>query len=135
MSPFENSIMIANVQALLRTQIKNSINENTHMPPEGTVWKLISDGWFLVSPNKSIIKLTAREFRFFEILFMNQGKIVAKNELIKYVIGRNYDNSNHRLNLMITRLRKKIQTEMMMDCPIKTEYTVGYSFTSPGTIQ
>ena len=133
-SPFENSVMIANVHALLRT--KNALVRNENVKESaGEVWKLISDGWSLISPDNDVIDLTAREFRFFEILISNQGKIVDKKDLIKHVIGRNYDNASHRLNLMVTRIRKKIQNYQHLEFPIKTEYTVGYSFTSRGVIQ
>lgn len=133
-SPFENELMLANVSALLRT-IHGVTKVNNETLVEDPFWKLVSEGWVLVAPNNTAINLTAREYRFIEILFKNQGKIVNKMDLIKHVIGRNYDTSNHRLNLMITRLRKKIQSITNIDFPIKTEYTVGYSFTSPAVIE
>lgn len=130
-APFTNAVMTENVKAMARVKQHAAVQ----ITEVETVWKLIGEGWILIAPNHKTLNLTAREFRFLEILFLNQGKVVSKQELIKAVIGRNYDTSHHRLNLMIARLRKKVHTLLDIELPIKTEYTVGYSFASPTLIE
>lgn len=131
--PINNELIVANLKSLLR---RKAIQSNKFKTTAGSsnLWKLDITSWKLITPDNKLIPLTGREFRFLEKLISSPGKVVAKQELIDLVIGKNYNNSSHRLNLMIARLRKKVASNCSSELPLKTEYTAGYSFTSPAII-
>lgn len=131
--PINKELVVANLRSLLRRYTTQGGKFET-TASSSDLWRLDVNGWKLITPDNKSIPLTGREFRFLEMLITSLGKVVAKQELIEQVIGRNYINSNHRLNLMIARLRKKVGNNCSFELPLKTEYTVGYSFTSQATI-
>lgn len=123
----ETDQILNNVISCYSTIKRRGIELNDH---KKNAWTLVASDLDLVLPSDEKIPLTVREFRFLELLFRSSGKVVKKEEAIKHVIGRNYNNSDQRLNLMLTRLRKKIKKNTDIELPVKTEYTVGYIFSS-----
>ena len=91
-------------------------------------WRLSIINYHLYTPNGTSIKLTMREFKFLMLLFRNKDTAVNKADITREVIGRNYDTSDQRISLMVTRLRKKVLQHSKSIIPIKADYTNGYLF-------
>ena len=91
-------------------------------------WCLSITDYNLYAPNGTAIKLTMREFKFLMLLFHCSDTAVNKSEIVKNVIGRNYDTADQRIALMVTRLRKKVLKLTSSALPIKSDYTNGYLF-------
>ena len=98
-------------------------------------WKLQTVNWALVSPMNEVLKLNAKEFALLKELIMANGTAVEKNQLAKTVIGKNQVNSNERINLLLTRLRKKASLAFCQEIPIKTAHSVGYVFAADAVIE
>lgn len=98
-------------------------------------WKLQTVNWVLVSPKNEVLKLNAKEFSLLKELIIANGKAVEKNQLAKTVIGKNQVNSNERINLLLTRLRKKASLAFCQELPIKTAHLVGYVFAADAIIE
>lgn len=97
-------------------------------------WQLNIQNWTLTSPNNKEFKLTEREYRLLHILISAQGQTITKTYIIDQILGKHIYNGNERLDLLITRLRKKTQRITNEILPIKTAHTVGYAFTALVTV-
>ena len=109
------------------------ILEIDHLPQHHTydelidMWRLSNVDYHLYTPCHQKIKLTVREFKFLKLLFESE-KVLSKNMIKEHVIGGDYFTSDHRIALLVARLRKKVNTESVHDLPIKPDYTNGYLF-------
>lgn len=119
--PFHLEEVVARMQALLR---RNS----------GLASQVISLPPFQVdlsrrelSVNGNIIKLTAFEYTIIETLIRNNGKVVSKDSLMLQLYPDAELRESHTIDVLMGRLRKKIQTEYAKDV-IATVRGQGYRF-------
>jgi len=92
-------------------------------------WILNSVRWEIGSPNKVEVKLTRSEFRLLACFAGKSGAVVGREEIIA---GLGFDPAsydNRRLEVMIRRLRKKIEEAGIKNFPLQTVYGVGLAFT------
>ena len=71
------------------------------------------------------IELAARELAVLEFLLQNSGRVVTKQQLTDYLAGLDGEISNNALDILICRLRKKIDNS---NCAIRTIRGLGYIF-------
>ncbi len=94
------------------------------------LWSLAVKDWVLTSPQGKALHLTTHEFMFLQRLIKVQGQPVSKRDLTDQIFGSRAQNSSERLNLLVTRLRKKAAEALLEPLPIKTLYQIGYAFTA-----
>jgi len=135
--PIALAELVANIEAVTRNQ------SFLAAPPHNLVieklkpssaWHLNSLNWTLTSPLGTLLQLTDREFQMLQILMTAQGQIVDRGNIADLIIGSRIVNSNERLDVLLTRLRKKASAIFEDPLPIKTAYQVGYAFTAPAEI-
>lgn len=97
-------------------------------------WVLAVKDWTLSSPQGKQLKLTTHEFMFFQQLLRAQGQQVSKRELSDHLFGARAQNGAERLNLLLTRLRKKAAEAFAEPLPVKTLHQIGYAFTADAQI-
>lgn len=93
-------------------------------------WDLATQDWKLRSPQGTVLPLTTHEFALLNCLIRAQGKVVSKQELITHILGPRAQNGSERLNLLVTRLRKKASEALNEPLPLKTAHQLGYAFTA-----
>jgi DNA-binding response OmpR family regulator len=98
--------------------------------PAPGLWNLATQDWQLASPGGTVLHLTTHEFALLNCLIRAQGKVVSKQELILQILGPRAQNGSERLNLLVTRLRKKASEAMAESLPLKTAHQLGYAFTA-----
>jgi DNA-binding response OmpR family regulator len=96
-----------------------------------TAWKLNLQNWLLTAPSGETLQLTTREFALLHRLIKVQGQAVPKKELADEIFGKRIANATARLNVLITRLRKKADAQIGAPLPVKTAHQIGYAFTAP----
>ncbi len=100
--PFENSVLIARIQALLRRQQRGR--------PQDLVCGHVRIDRMLrkVTANGSEVSLTPREFALLNYLMASEGSPVSKAEILKEVWGADFDGDPNIVEVYIGYLRKKI---------------------------
>ena len=93
-------------------------------------WRLSVTHWTLSCPARQSIALTTHEYLFLQHLLQAQGQPVAKRELADQLFGARVPNGSERLNLLVTRLRKKASEGLSEALPLKTLHQIGYAFTA-----
>lgn len=93
-------------------------------------WVLAMKDWVLSSPQGKCLQLTTHEFMFLQQLLRADGQPVSKRDLSTHLFGARAQNGAERLNLLLTRLRKKAAEAFSEPLPVKTLHQIGYAFTA-----
>ena len=100
--PFEMAELDARIRAVLRRR-------PTSQPELMEIGQLVIDQKHRqVSSNGTDIGLAKKEFAAFECLVDSQGRLVSKSSLMNYVYGVGEEVSEASIEVLISRLRKKI---------------------------
>lgn len=100
------------------------------MQPEEPVWSLDATGWKLTAPNGKSVRLTQSEVALIRPLAQTPGQVVTRAELIKSLGFRIAEYDPRRMEILVRRLRKKINDETGVAAPIDTAHGIGYAFTA-----
>jgi len=92
-------------------------------------WRLHMRDRRLEAPNGESINLTSLEFNFLKIFSMVEvNEAVSRKKIVKE-FGEDYlSYDQNRIDTMVKRLRKKIETHIHVKLPLKTERVRGFSF-------
>ena len=91
-------------------------------------WVLAAKDWALTSPQGKCLRLTTHELMFMQQLIRADGQPVSKRDLSNHLFGSRAQNGAERLNLLLTRLRKKAAEAFDEPLPVKTLHQIGYAF-------
>ena len=119
--PFDNSILVAKILALLRRSYDYSVGLQK-LEYEGLTINIDSN---TVYYKDKIIELSKNEFRILLILIQNKGKVVSREKLMNQVWKTDIFIDENTLTVNVNRLRKKLSNQGIGDL-IKTKFGVGY---------
>lgn len=96
-------------------------------PPTGdSGWRLDSSGWQLVSPAQERVTLSKAEMQLLARLAGVAGEVVEREAILLVLGEREAEFDPHRLEMLVHRLRRKVQIATGMDLPLVTVRGVGY---------
>jgi DNA-binding response OmpR family regulator len=75
------------------------------------------------------VPITAMEFRLLKVFSEHRGRILNRDQLLELAHDRGWDPFDRSIDIRISRLRKKIETDPSKPEVIKTVRGVGYIFT------
>lgn len=115
----------ANIQATGR-----SLSPAEEPSPEGA-WQLHATDWLLESPEGGQVSLTSKEWLFLSSLFRAPQGFIERRELSSILTeGRSHPPSDSSIDMLVSRLRRKIKAHCGQTVPLKTRKSVGFVFTS-----
>ena len=120
--PFSMDILLAKVQALFRRTYSYGQDEGQIIECNGAVLN-INDG--TLTYNDKSIELTRNEFKILQLLMRNQGKIVARDRIMRALWESEYFISENTLTVNVNRLRKRLEDIKLEDF-IVTKKSQGY---------
>ena len=97
-------------------------------------WVLAAKDWVLTSPQGKSMPLTTHELIFLQQLMRVDGQPVSKRALSDHLFGARAQNGAERLNLLLTRLRKKAAHAFDEPLPVKTLHQIGYAFAAKAVL-
>lgn len=118
--PVEIELLVATLYSLAR---------RLHGAPPADArkgWHLNTHGWCLVSSQGREVALTKAERRVMDRLLAAHGQLVARETLIATLTDNVYDFDTHRLDSLISRLRKKVLDECGETLPLVSIHGEGY---------
>ncbi|MFA7606443.1 MAG: response regulator transcription factor [Rhodocyclaceae bacterium] len=97
--------------------------------PVGPVrWRLEGDGWTLIGPEGRTVTLTATERLLLRTLFAQVNNPVSRPELIR-ALGHDTDYYlDHRLDMVVSRLRRKVRETLGHELPLRALRGTGFVF-------
>ena len=78
--------------------------------------------------NGEQIELTQVEFQIIEFFFVNAGKALSRNDILKHVWGESYFGDEKVVDVNIRRLRMKIEDEPSLPKHLVTVWGMGYKW-------
>lgn len=94
-------------------------------------WSLSADGWIAIAPNATPLPLTAQERAFLVRLWRCVGEAVSREELAIALGGDPYEYDFHRLDTLVSRLRRK-SSDIGLTLPVRAVRGTGYAVTPGG---
>lgn len=108
----------------------------TNLPAANSlVWCLDLHSWHLTAPSGKSMSLTAREFIFLHSVMAAGGKAVAQDAIAASVYPPKVPRHNDRMDVLLSRLRKKCLEHFGVALPVKTVYLVGYLFAAAARLE
>lgn len=118
--PVAVEVLVATLHSLAR-RVRMGAGEN-----ETPQWRLASEGWRLCAPDGRSMALNHSERRLLARLFETPGDLVAHDELIRVLVTAVEDVDQHRLEMLIHRLRRKVAGELGRSLPLRSVRSRGY---------
>lgn len=105
-------------------------------PPAGNADKVIRfAGWCfdperrrLTSPADEEVRLTRGEFELLAALLRQPGRVMSRDNLLDEISHRDWDPNDRTVDVLVARLRRKIEADPATPRLIVTEHGVGYVF-------
>lgn len=126
--PVDLRELAATVDNLWRRIAKDKASAGPSATPHPAQWQLHRTDWKLVSPSGGVLPLTASEYRFIWRLVESAGEPVAKEHLMIALGGTPDSYDYHRIESLVSRLRKKAQSTLGTELPIKAIQSYGFVF-------
>ncbi len=120
--PFEPRELVARLQTVLRRRVVSA-------PGAAASDALVFDGLRVDVPTRTVtrqgevVSLTSTEFDLLHLLAQEPGKVFSRDDILNHLRGREVDMLTRAVDIVISRLRKKLEP---LDC-IKTLRNAGYT--------
>jgi len=127
--PVPVEIIAATVSSVARRLHRAPHARPSRPSPPGEQWQLQSDGWCLVAPDGTQATLTISERRLVRVLWEHNGTLVAREALMAAVTngqGSLATIDPHGLDVLLYRLRRKIQGRTGQTLPLEVVRGAGY---------
>jgi two-component system, OmpR family, response regulator len=133
--PFNPRELLARVRAVMRRSTQGEA------PPSEAPRTLLFEGWRLdmarrqlFAPDGAPRSLTSGEFNILSIFCQHSRKVLSRDDLLDLLHGRAAAVFDRSIDVQISRLRRKIETNLKEPSFIKTVRYGGYFFTPQVTV-
>jgi DNA-binding response OmpR family regulator len=121
--PEELEATLLSVYRRVRAEPLSLLNVSQPLP-----WRLDVVRHLLTAPNAVGVLLSASEVLVMQTLFGSDGRFASREELIGRLDGAADTGSAHRLEALISRLRRKVADKVGLKLPLISAYGRGYEF-------
>jgi len=122
--PYSPREVVARVKAVLRR-----INYTPDPKAEESIF--LDEDSFCVVTNGQSTELTTIEFRLFQLMYKQPGKIFSRQYLMDHIYTDYRVVSDRTVDSHIKKLRKKLQSALGEDDIVRSVYGAGYKFEAP----
>ncbi len=135
--PFEERELLARIRSLLRRY-------RASPPPSPKTtggiarfadWRLDLTQHELFSSTGETVYLTSHEFRLLETFVLHPGRVLSRDTLMDRVAGRDWNPLDRSIDVLVAKLRKKIEPNPAQPTLIKAVRGEGYKFTTEVVIE
>ncbi|WP_305986186.1 response regulator [Roseibium sp. MMSF_3544] len=130
--PFNPRELIARVRALFRrVELGGAAApvENGKLSFEG--WEMDCRARNLLNTDKALISLTPAEFNLLQVLAERGGRVLSRDQLIELTMGQIGASNGRNIDILISRLRSKLDAGGANYQFIRTVRSGGYEFVAP----
>ena len=121
--PTDLNELVAGIRSQLR-----GVGANAASGTNVARWRLDTASARLIAPNQSPVRLTSRELDFMNCLMASGGGLVTKQALLEVMGHAGVDDGFHRIESMLTRLRRKTLDTTGTPLPVRAVFGRGLAF-------
>lgn len=129
--PFSTKELIARIRAILR-RASGGVQE-----PQIRRSRLTFDGWSIdpgrrevISPDGVTVDLSGAEFDLLLAFVASPQRVIGRERLLEMSRARTTDASDRSIDVLVSRLRRKLSTETQGEPLVRTVRGIGYIFTA-----
>ncbi len=134
--PFEERELLARIRSILRrvghASNKPELNSNNETSTTSILdfdgWHLNLSNYTLLSPTQQEIELTSYEFQLLEIFARHPNRVLGREFLLDSLSGKEHSPFDRSIDVLVAKLRKKIEEDCNNPSMIKTIRGAGYKF-------
>lgn len=126
--PFEPRELVARINTILRRSRGDREIANEPKQAAFMGWRLNYILRHLVSPDELVIPLSNAEFRLLAVLVEHPNRVLSRDFLLDEARGRNMDMFDRSIDILISRVRQKLNDDPRTPSLIKTVRGEGYIF-------
>lgn len=135
--PFNPREILARTKNLSR-RVKHSRENRRQKPLQHTYkaferWRLNMDKRQLIDENQQQTQLTEGEFQLLNTLISNAGQVMSREQILEQIRNREWVPSDRTVDVLIGRLRRKLNDDPANPQTILTIHGIGYLFTPQTT--
>lgn len=123
--PVDMDVLAATLKSLAR-RLRLHECSNEPLPPISASWRIPEGSWTLQAPNGESVMLNLQEKRVLMRLLATPGQPVTRETLIGDLGGLGRDFDPHRLEMLVHRLRRKVEERLGETLPLRTVRGCGY---------
>jgi len=127
--PFNPRELLARIRAILRRSAASPVVDRRARTLGFQGWEMDCVLRELRNPNGVHIVLTGAEFGLLQVLCERAGRVLSREQLLDLTQGRAAGSLERSIDVLISRLRRKIERDMHEPQIIKTVRSGGYLFT------
>ncbi|WP_420414342.1 response regulator [Roseibium sp.] len=130
--PFNPRELIARVRALLR---RVEMGQATPAAAPKTLrfegWEIDCNTRSLTNPQKAMVSLTPGEFNLLQVMVERSGHVLSRDQLVDLTYGQIGATNGRSIDILVSRLRSKLQAGGAAYQFIVTVRSGGYEFVAP----
>ncbi|MGS1097694.1 two-component system response regulator TorR [Aquamicrobium terrae] len=126
--PVEHRELLARVKGLLRRVGKNRLPQAASATRQFHGWTLEVPRRTLQAADGTFVELTGAEFKLLAVLTANPGQVLSRERLLHEISRREWDASDRTVDVLVRRLRRKLQDNPRAPRIIITSHGEGYFF-------
>jgi two-component system OmpR family response regulator len=127
--PFSPRELVARIKAVLR-RAANADPDDLPLAYEFNGWRLEPTGRVLRDPRGAVVDVTSGELDLLLVFVTRPQRVLTRDQLLDLARGRASAALDRSIDVQISRLRRKIETDPREPAIIKTIRSGGYVFTS-----
>ncbi len=123
--PVDIDVLVATLNSLARRlRLYESSNDPAPLIPVN--WRIPEGSWSLHAPSGESVLLNLQERRVLMRLLATPGQPATREQLIGDLAGLGRDFDPHRLEMLVHRLRRKVEERLGEALPLRTVRGCGY---------
>lgn len=129
--PFDERELLARLHSIFRrvTQIPAHSLFQNHTVAQFAGWRLDPIEHELTSPDGTKVYLTSHEWNLLYVFVTHPSRVLTRDEIVELVSGHEWAPQDRSIDVLVGKLRAKIEEDIKHPKLIKTIRGVGYKFT------
>ena len=126
--PFSPRELLARIRSILRRAGDRGSDATSRIGFDG--WVLDLGAHHLVDPEGVVVVLSTGEFRLLRALAENLNRVLTRDQLIDAIAGREANRLERTVDVLVSRLRKRLRDDAREPRMIRTVRSEGYMLVS-----
>lgn len=135
--PFVARELLARIKAIMRRF--RTLPPNLQVTEAGRIiafgdWQLDTSARHLLDPTGTIVALSGAEYRLLRVFVDHPQRVLTRDQLLNFTQGRDAEPFERSIDLLVSRVRQRLNEDARTPLYIKTVRSEGYVFSMPVSI-
>jgi len=135
--PFVARELLARIKAIMRRF--RTLPPNLQVTEAGRIiafgdWQLDTSARHLLDPTGTIVALSGAEYRLLRVFVDHPQRVLTRDQLLNFTQGRDAELFERSIDLLVSRVRQRLNEDARTPLYIKTVRNEGYVFSMPVSI-